>query len=178
MKEKFELLRHLGAGEFQHLNGTLEAHLKGTEKILKNWQSSETLRTAGLFHAAYGTDGFDEQMVSLNQRNEIAKIIGKPVEALVYLYCSCDRSFVFEQFAKNETIYFKDRFNKSTFKLDESDVRLLCELTVANELELVYSSSEFKLEHGSNLLSLFKTLNPYLSDKAQQAYNAELAEFA
>lgn len=37
MHEKFEVLKKLGAGDFQHLNGSLEAHLKGTQKILESW---------------------------------------------------------------------------------------------------------------------------------------------
>nr|WP_017105461.1 MULTISPECIES: hypothetical protein [Vibrio] len=64
--EKFVRLQELGAGDFQHLNGSLEAHLKGTEQVLINWGGSVLLQIAGLFHAAYGTAGFDENMVSLS----------------------------------------------------------------------------------------------------------------
>ena len=85
---KFETLQEMGAGDFQHLNGSLESHLKGTESVLRNWGSGELLQVAGLFHAAYGTAGFDENMVSLNQRQEIAHVIGEAEEELVYLYCS------------------------------------------------------------------------------------------
>ena len=177
MHEKFEVLKKLGAGDFQHLNGSLEAHLKGTQKILESWSGSETLQTAGLFHAAYGTSAFEENMVSLNQRKEIAAVIGESEEALVYLYCSCDRDHVFSQFGKKQTINFKDRFTNSVFELSETDARLFCELTVANELELVYSSDEFKQMHGVSLFSLFKKLTPYLSKSAKQAYIAELSIF-
>lgn len=41
--DKFAMLQELGAGDFQHLNGTLEARLKGTEKVLMDWGSSELL---------------------------------------------------------------------------------------------------------------------------------------
>ncbi|GAL14629.1 hypothetical protein JCM19233_5641 [Vibrio astriarenae] len=47
--DKFTMLQELGAGDFQHLNGSLEAHLKGTEQVLINWGSSELLQIAGLF---------------------------------------------------------------------------------------------------------------------------------
>lgn len=116
-------------------------------------------------------------MVSLNQRKEIATIIGEAEEALVYLYCSCDRDYVFNQFGKNKTINFKDRFTNSVFELRETDAKLFCELTVANELELVYSSDEFKQMHGASLFSLFQNLAPYLSETAKQAYVAELSIF-
>lgn len=149
--DKFIALQQLGAGDFQHLNGSLESHLKGTASLLASWGRGELLQTAGLFHAAYGTAGFDEKMVSLEQRQEIAQVIGREEEALVYLYCSCDRDYVFPQFAQRAEIEFKDRFRGSCFKLESEMTRLFCELTVANELELVYSSNDFKLQHGAEL---------------------------
>ncbi|EII3281987.1 DUF6817 domain-containing protein [Vibrio alginolyticus] len=176
--DKFEILQELGAGDFQHLNGSLEAHLKGTQEVLMNWGSSELLQVAGLFHAAYGTAGFDENMVSLSQRQEIARIIGSDEEALVYLYCSCDRDYVLPQFGKAPEIQFKDRFTGSTFKLDSAMVKLFCELTVANELELVFSSDEFKLKYGAELFELFQGMDSYLSAEAKKAYKSALSNFA
>lgn len=175
--DKFKKLQELGAGDFQHLNGSLEAHLRGTKNILKSWGGSDLLQVAGMFHAAYGTAGFDEKMVSLNQRKEIADVIGEAEEALVYLYCSCERDFVFPQFGKEKNILFKDRFTNSTFFLDESNAKLFCELTVANELELVHSSEEFKNKHGAKLLELFQGMNNYLSAEARNTYKSALSSF-
>lgn len=174
---KFEALQELGAGDFQHLNGTLEAHLKGTELILEQWGASEVLQVAGLFHAAYGTAGFDENMVSLNQRHEISKVIGSDAEALVYLYCSCDRDYVFPQFSQKGEIQFKDRFTGLIFPLEASQANQFCELTVANELELVYSSEDFKQSYGKVLLELFVGMDEYLSQEAQKSYKSALNEF-
>lgn len=177
MNKKFEALKSLGAGDFQHLNGSLETHLKGTESILKGWGANEMLRTAGLFHAAYGTAGFDESMVSLSQRKEIASVIGNDAETLVYLYCSCDRDYVFPQFGQSKHIQFRDRFCGSSFILSAEQARLLSELTVANELELVYASNEFKKQYGLELWALFESMKDYLSAPAKDAYHAELEEF-
>ncbi len=145
--------------------------------VLKSWGSSELLQMAGLFHAAYGTAGFDEQMVSLNQRQEIARVIGEDEEALVYLYCSCDRDFVLPQFGKTEDIQFKDRFNGFLLPLDESKAKLFCELTVANELELVFANEEFKGKYGAELLELFQGMDNYLSSEARNAYKSALSNF-
>lgn len=175
--EKFKMLQALGAGDFQHLNGSLEAHLTGTKNILANWGSSDLLQVAGLFHAAYGTAGFDEKMVSLSQRQDVARVIGCNEEALVYLYCSCDRDYVFPQFGKALEIEFKDRFTGSTFVLDSNALNLFCELTVANELELVYSSETFKVKYGAGLYSLFKGMDDYLSLEAKTAYKSALSSF-
>ncbi len=175
--DKFKILQELGAGEFQHLNGSLEAHLKGTQSLLHHWGASDVLQTAGLFHAAYGTAGFDDSMVSLGQRRHIAQIIGQQEEALVYLYCSCDRDFVFPQFGQTDKIQFKDRFNGKSFLLEEAMAKLFCELTVANELELVSSSEAFKLRCGAQLLNLFQKMDGYLSIEARDAYHQALSSF-
>ena len=177
MDKQFEVLKSLGAGDFKHLNGSLEAHLKGTESILARWGASRILRTAGLFHAAYGTAGFEDSMVSLSQREEISAVIGHDAEALVYLYCSCDRDYVFPQFGKSEAIEFTDRFTQSSFILSAELANLFCELTVANELELVYACDEFKSKYGLELLELFEGMDRYLSFEARNAYKSTLVEF-
>lgn len=58
MSYKFQVLSELGAGEFEHLDGSLIAHLNGTKDLLLQWGASLELQDAGLYHAAYGTDGF------------------------------------------------------------------------------------------------------------------------
>lgn len=176
MNTHFESLKSLGAGDFQHLNGSLESHLIGTESLLANWQASQTVRTAGLFHAAYGTAGFDESMVSLAMRNDIAAIIGKEAEALVYLYCSCDRDYVFPQFGSKQPILFRDRFTGLEFELSQEQLHQFCELTVANELELVLTSEDFKLKYGRELWNLFEGMTVYLSENARTAYKLALAD--
>lgn len=72
MDEKFRKLSELGAGDFDHIDGVLVDHLIGTQSLLKKWQASEVLQDAGLFHAAYGTAGFSENLVATGQRNKIA----------------------------------------------------------------------------------------------------------
>lgn len=178
MDARFKALKSLNAGDFQHLNGDLESHLKGTAEILKSWGASDLLQTAGLFHAAYGTAGFSQNMVSLNQRASIANTIGNDEEALVYLYCSCDRDFVFPQFGSNTLISFRDRFNQEEFPLVGANASMFCELTVANELELVYTSEAFKHEHGRGLFNLFLNMEAYLSEPAVEAFKNVLQDVA
>ncbi|ANW23123.1 hypothetical protein BA953_02300 [Vibrio coralliilyticus] len=176
MNTHFERLKFLGAGDFQHLNGSLESHLVGTESLLAKWHASDTVRSAGLFHAAYGTAGFDESMVSLEMRSEIAAVIGREAEALVYLYCSCDRDYVFPQFDSKPFIQFRDRFTGSVFEMTEEQLHQFCELTVANELELVLASEEFKLKYGQELWNLFEGMAVYLSESAKAEYKLALAD--
>ena len=176
--DKFGILQRMGAGEFEHFNGLLEAHLRGAAHILKSWGGSDLLQTAGLFHAAYGTAGFSAKMVLLSRRREIAHVIGEAEEALVYLYCSCDRNFVFPQFGNVNNVQFKDRFSGDVFELTDSLARLFCELTVANELDILCGNREFKEKYGSQLLELFFGMDRYLSPYARKAYSLGLSDIA
>jgi len=83
MDEKFKQLTELGAADFAHINGNLIDHLQDTKDLLASWSASKVLQDAGLYHAAYGTAGFEEQMVAANQREKIAQIIGSQAEEIV-----------------------------------------------------------------------------------------------
>ena len=172
-KEKFNTLAELGAGDFQHLNGTLIEHLKGTARLLQLWGARAVLQDAGLYHAAYGTAGFDSAMVGLDMRDKIAEVIGTEAEQLVYLYCSCDRDFVFSHL-NNGPVGFRDRFTSAEFVLSEKRARDFCELTVANEMELVLASAEFRQEHGEGLRNLFEKMTTRLSPQAIRCFRDEI----
>ena len=177
MESKFHKLSDLGAGDFEHLNGDLTSHLEGTYSLLREWGASETLSDAGLFHAAYGTAGFNEIMVSLDRRNDISELLGQEVETLVYLYCACDRDFTYEQLV-NGTSSFRNRFTGDIFELNIKQIKDLAELTVANELELVITGEDFRAKYGQELFQLFEGLKPYLSSDAISAYQSAMPEFA
>lgn len=195
MDTKLSELKKLGAGEFTHLHGSLIDHLTSTYLLLKKWGASNSLCDAGLYHAAYGTAGFEDNMASLTQRKSIAQVIGDEAEALVYLYCACDREYVFSRLMHNEKtakkmntntdinwnvgstdtdILFRDRFTGKEYVLSAQQAHALSELTVANELELVLSSDEFKAQHGDELFRLFDNLQSYLSHDAIKAYQVAL----
>jgi len=159
----FDRLKELGAGEFAHLDGTLERHLIGVYELLEAWGADRTLRRAGLFHAAYGTSGFNTAMVSLERRSEIAGIIGNDAERIVYTYCACDRASVWPQFGMAETITFRDRFAGEVRLLPDAELREFCELTCANEVEIALRDADFARRLGSELADLFGRMRPWLS---------------
>ena len=70
MNEKFRKLKELGAAEFEHLGGPLINHLEGTKQLLQDWSAHQVLQDAGLYHAAYGTAGFNESLVSTSRRDD------------------------------------------------------------------------------------------------------------
>lgn len=179
MRDKFKELAKLGAGEFEHLDGTLIDHLNGTKQLLERWCASPDLQNAGLYHAAYGTAGFDESLVSSSQRDRIAAIIGTASEEIVYQYCACDREDFFSKISQGSNWPFKNRFTGKSYFLSEPMLRNFCELTAANEIEIATENPSFVIQHGAGLNGLFIKMAPYLSDVAQQkaaetfgAYNA------
>src|SRR5690606_7923389 len=64
------------------------------------------------------------------------EILDRPTERLVYVYGACDRSFTYRQIIREPEPQYRDRFTGRTFVLDHSLLSSLCELTLANELEI------------------------------------------
>lgn len=167
MDEKLRRLKELGAAEFEHLDGALINHLKGTKQLLKDWSAPLVLQDAGLYHAVYGTAAFNESLVSTAQRNEIAKIIGADAEELVYQYCACDREHFFSKIGIDKNPEFRNRFTGDSYLLPTELLRHFCELTAANEVEIAMDNPSFVNEHGTGLNKLFSNMAPYLSQEAQ-----------
>lgn len=172
----FSALAAMGAGDFAHLNGMLERHFVGVHDLLVSWDASEVLRRAGLFHAAYGTAGFEAAVVSLNQRIEIARLIGEEPEQIVYGYCACERNVVWPQIGIADPVIFKDRFTGTEHTMPVAELQNFCELTCANELEIALGSAKFTGEHGRGLLGLFRRWGPWLSPAATQAAERAFGE--
>ena len=154
-----QFLQAQGAQEIAHLNGSLLEHLERTEALLRRWRCSETLSMAGLCHAAYGTDGFPTALLTLEERDVLVEVAGFDVEALVYLYASCDRRFVYPRISDHR-MEFRDRFTGRTFVPDEDEIRDFVDLTLANESDVgvVGSDPEVPPEWLLSMFSHFKYL--------------------
>jgi hypothetical protein len=155
-------LIELGAGKFEHLNGSLLNHLKGTYMLLKSWGAESALCVAGMYHAVYGTSGFDEVIISGDDRDKIKRIIGEESEKIVYSYCACDRDFFWSQIGVKTDPIFRDRFLGKEYFLSSNELKLFCELTVANELEIAKGNHEFIEKYGRPLNDLFQRMKPYI----------------
>lgn len=102
MSDKDQRLAELDAGEFEHLDVSLIEHLSGTKNLLQQWEATIELQDAGLYHAAYGTSEFTKNLVSINQRDKVAGVIGQASEELVYQYCACDREVFFPRIGQEK----------------------------------------------------------------------------
>jgi hypothetical protein len=134
-----DFLLSRSADAVPHLNGTLLDHLVATEELLRSWGCPEDLCRAGLCHATYGTDGFAPFLVPPDDRTPLAAAAGPEVEEMVYLYASCDRSFVYPQLPGDGPVRFRDRFLLTTAVLPPASLRAFVDLTLANEIEVAGS---------------------------------------
>jgi hypothetical protein len=169
LEHSFQALQRLGAGDFAHLDGSLIDHLSGTRQLLLAWGARPALADAGLFHAAYGTAGFDQALVGFDGRARIADLIGAEAEAIVYHYCACDRDQTWPRIGREAPVPFSDRFTGSTFPLAAGLLGDFCELTVANELEIAIRDAAFVARHGAELGELFVRFTPFISAGARSA---------
>jgi hypothetical protein len=168
--ELFAQLQALGAGEFEHLNGSLSAHLRGTEALLRSWGASEPLCRAGLYHAIYGTDGYNPALMSMAGRSGIADLIGKEAEELAYLYGACDRKAFYPRIGTEAQLLFADRFKSSEYAIEAGQLAGMCELILANELEIASGSAEFRAQYRAALSGLFERMPSLVSRAGFQAY--------
>jgi hypothetical protein len=162
-------LRALGAATFPHVNGTLERHLHGTERLLCQWGNREAVCVAGLYHAVYGTDGIEGRLVGPEAREAIAAVIGSEAEALAYLYGACDRERFHRRIGSDIQTMFVDRFTGCERSISEATLRGFCEITVANELELALDNADFRRRHADALLELVRRMGGLISDRARDA---------
>ncbi|MGZ3237250.1 MAG: DUF6817 domain-containing protein [Burkholderiaceae bacterium] len=160
----FAELQALGAGEFEHLNGSLAAHLRGTESLLREWGAREAVCIAGLYHAVYGTDGFNPSLVGIDMRQRIASLLGPEAEELAYLYGACNRRTYYPRIGTESQLVFADRFTNTEYDISNEQLRDLCELILANELEIAQGSAEFRAKHGALLSKLFERMEGIVSE--------------
>ncbi|MFI0942606.1 VOC family protein [Streptomyces sp. NPDC021020] len=173
-----DFLRERGADRIPHPGGTLLAHLARVEAVLDGWGADPAVRTAGLCHAAYGTDGFDEALLGTGERARLAALVGERAEALVYFYASCDRSAVYPQLGQGSPLVFRDRFTGAEGVPAEADLRALMEITAANELDLVEHNADLATRYGPGLADLFTRSRGLLSAPAQAACTRLLGAYA
>ncbi|MEN3975662.1 DUF6817 domain-containing protein [Emcibacter sp. SYSU 3D8] len=162
--EKFRALAAMGAGDFAHINGSLEEHFTGVHDMLVEWGARPVLCDAGLFHAAYGTAHFADAMLTLDKRALVADIIGAEAEAIVYRYCSCDRATVWPRIGTAAPLPFDDRFTGETILMPLEELKEFCELTAANELQIAAGDPGFREQHREGFTSLFSRMRPWLSE--------------
>lgn len=165
----------LGADAIGHVAGSLAAHLERTEGWLRRFGAREALCCAGRHHAIYGTAGIHGALVPLTERRTIAAMIGNEAEAIVYRYAACDRDRFHPRIGGADECTFADRFTRADHTVTPAELRDFCELTLANELDLVATSPAFRSKHRDDLQDLAQRMRPHVSDAAYRTLCATLA---
>ena len=169
-----EFLLAYGADRIDHPGGTLHAHLVRVAQTLADWGAAEDVRLAGLCHATYGTDGFDQALLAVEERKKLRDVIGAAAEALVYLYAACDRRAVYPRLDGRAPVEFTDRFAQTIQTVDEPQLRAFLEITAANELDVLARQPVMLAEYGPSLLTLFSRNRELLTGAAWEACEALL----
>ena len=169
IKQHTNQLRHIGAAQVEHRNGTLYEHLRGVWALLKDWNNPEAVCLAGLYHSVYGTGGFEQRLVSTDKRQSIIDLIGREAERFVYLFAACDRPLTHPRIGQDNPLYFHDRFSNKDYPLQTSEWRALCEIMLANELDLGQHNTAFYKKHLIHYQDLFTRFEPWLSNSAISA---------
>ena len=82
---------------------------------------------------------------------------------------------MYPNFGNQAEVEFRDRFTGEVFRMSEEQASAFCELTVANELELMSLNNAYRTKHRATLLALFDSMKPHLSKRAIAAYRSMLA---
>lgn len=167
-------LRARGAAGMPHPGGTLPEHLDRVRRLLADWGNDPAVQTAGLCHATYGTDGFDQYLLPVTERATLAELIGDGAEALVYLYASCDRGAAYPRIGRDRPVVFRDRFTGREHTPAEADLRAFLEITAANELDVLAHNEELAERYGPDLYRLFAGAGDLLSAPARDACTRQL----
>ena len=130
------LLLARGADTLDHPGGTLGAHLRRVAARLCDHGADETTTLVGLYHAAYGTDGFPVSLLSLDERDQLIAEIGVAAESEVLLYASCDRDATYPRLG-DPVVTFVDRFTATAEGVPRDRLGTFAAVTVANELDVV-----------------------------------------
>ena len=129
-----QILRDVQTDETDHLAGTLLDHLVGTHDVLEGWGLSRDVCNAGLFHSVYGTQLFDVQSVTYDQRANVRNAIGTYAERLAYLFSVIDRNMLFPQIDQPKPRVY-DRVRHQIEMLTAAELRDLIEIEIANFVE-------------------------------------------
>jgi hypothetical protein len=154
-------LRQCGTESVQHPGGTLYAHLCRVQERLADLGHGVDVRSAGLTHAAYGTDGFGLALVDWQNRATLRNLIGEAAENLVYLYGACDRDRSWNGLAATAEV--TDRFTGRVVRLDADLLMPFIDLSIVNELDVIEQDPTVLDRHGDYFRALFRSWAPAAS---------------
>lgn len=164
-------LERFGISKISHSQSELLNHLRGTASILIEWGCDEPLVLGGLCHSIYGTESFNKESATLENRKFMQELIGIEAERLAYLFGAHKKETLWKNLEETESYSIVDRFTEQSIALVKDDLSRLITLTLANWLEQRPRADEkFKLIRKDEFLASKKIL-------PQKAYADFLKEY-
>ena len=172
-----QLLRALDTGENPHSGGALLDHLRGTHHYLESWGNDQAVCLGGLFHSIYGTQSYETESASLDDRQRIRGVIGERAERLAFLFSMTIRAGFFEGLGE-DSAYLRNRATEEKIQVTQDELRDLIEMEVANYLEFMprldftheeLDAFELKVERARGLLtnSAYVAIKPAIESRRQ-----------
>lgn len=155
------LLLERGAQGIEHPGGTLDDHLARVQQRLAQLGAPQEVQLAARAHAAYGTDGFDVALLSLEERTVLAGVIGEDAEQLVYRYGACDRKRTWNTLADTGRVW--NRFTETSEILDGAKLQAFTDLSLVNEFDIAEHSADFLDRYGNYFRRLTTAWAPMFS---------------
>jgi len=90
--ELYDFLVGLGTAEVAHTGHDFLTHLKAVQGVLDDAGADPEISRAGLFHSIYGTEGFQDFSLPLEEREQVRSLLGERAEFTAYCNCVMDRS--------------------------------------------------------------------------------------
>jgi hypothetical protein len=136
LKELTKYLLDLGIEKVPHSQKNYLAHLVNVYKLLHDDGCDDELCRAGMFHSIYGTEKFQGFKFSLDQRQEVADLIGARAERLAYWNCLMDRASLDALLDQSEGPFaIKNRETGESLPLTRGEYDDLCSVHLYDWLE-------------------------------------------
>ena len=126
-QKHLDLLLELDTDKNLHTGGALLEHLRGTHDLLHTWGNDQAVCIGGLFHSIYGTQAYQTQSASLEDRQRIRAVIGERAERLAFLFCVSNRGEFFEALDKDDAALW-NRVHEETTPVTQGELRDLIEM--------------------------------------------------
>ena len=135
-QKHLDLLLVLDTDKNPHTGGALLDHLRGTHDLLQTWGNDPAVCVGGLFHSIYGTQAYQTQSASLEDRQRIRAVIGERAERLAFLFGVSNRKEFFEALDSDDATLW-DRVHEETTPVTPDELRDLIEMEMANYVEFM-----------------------------------------
>lgn len=138
----YDFLVSLGTAEVAHTGHDFLTHLKAVQGVLEDAGADPEISRAGLFHSIYGTEGFQDFSLPLEERAQVRALLGDRAEFTAYCNCVMDRSTLDAAVASavaggGDNFEIRDREGNPPIALTRAQLTDLSELHLFDWLEQV-----------------------------------------